>query len=170
MTIEIAQQGQKKKRSVGAELIIPLMAAGYALYYIYTILDYPTEAQINGLFLGTMLCTLVAVLLVRVTLQWRRGEVDFGMERVLAPASMIPTRLAFMTLTIAFIGVIQWLGFTLTTFLYILGSLLVLKVRSRKALILMPLLSAAGGYLFFIVALETRFPKGPIEHLLAWMF
>jgi len=51
-----------------------------------------------------------------------------------------------------------------------LGSLLLLGVKSRKALILMPTLSAAGGYIFFIALLDTRFPKGPIEHFLSWMF
>jgi hypothetical protein len=170
MTTETARQGQTKKRSVGAELVIPVMAAGYALYYIYTILDYPMEAQINGLFLGLVLCSLVAVLLVRVAAQWFRGEVDFGMHRLLAPLSMIPSRLVFLGLTIAYIVVIPWVGFTLTTFLFILGSLLALGVRSKKLLVLMPLLSAAGGYVFFIAMLNTRFPKGPIENFLAGVF
>lgn len=170
MDSQTARQGQTKKRSIGADLVIPVMAAGYALYYIYTILDYPTEAQINGLFLGIVLCALVALLLLRSALQWRRGEVDFGMRRLLAPISMIPARLAFMTLTIAYIVVIPWVGFTLTTFLYILGCLLGLGVRSRKTLVLMPLLSAAGGYIFFIAMLSTRFPKGPVEQFLEWVF
>lgn len=170
MIAETAPQGQKKKRSIGADLVIPIMAAGYALYYIYTILDYPMEAQINGLFLGISLCSLVVVMLVRVAVQWFRGEVDFGMHRLLAPMTMIPTRLAFMALTVGYIVVIPWFGFTLTTFLYILGCLLVLGVRSRNILILMPLLSAAGGYVFFIAMLNTRFPKGPVEHLLSGMF
>lgn len=170
MNAETARQGQTKKRSVGADLVIPIMAAGYALYYIYSVLDYPMEAQINGLFLGIVLCSLVVVLLVRVAAQWARGEVDFGIQRLLAPVSMIPARLIFLGLTIAYIVVIPWLGFTLTTFLYILGSLLTLGVRSRKFLVLMPLLSAAGGYIFFIAMLNTRFPKGPLEHFLAGIF
>ncbi len=170
MSTEAARQGQTKKRSVGAELVIPIMAAGYALYYIYTILDYPLEAQINGLFLGGVLCALVAVLLVRVAAQRLRGEVDFGMQRLLAPLSMIPARLVFLALTIAYIVVIPWFGFTLTTFIFILGSMLALRVRSKKLLVLMPLLSAAGGYIFFIALLNTRFPKGPVEHFLAGIF
>lgn len=170
MNTQTAQQGQTKKRSIGGDLVIPIMAAAYALYYIYTILDYPMEAQINGLFLGITLCGLVAVLLVRVAFQWLRGEVDFAWGRLMAPVSMIPARLAFMGLTIAYIVVIPWLGFTLTTFLFILGCLLVLGVRSPKLLVLMPLLSAAGGYIFFIAMLNTRFPKGPVEHLLAGVF
>ncbi|WP_316979604.1 hypothetical protein [Shumkonia mesophila] len=170
MTTETARQGRTKKRSVGADLVIPIMAAGYALYYIYTVLDYPTEAQINGLFLGIVLCLLVVVLLARVAAQWFRGEVDFGMQRLLAPLSMIPSRLVFLGLTIAYIVVIPWFGFTLTTFLFVLGSLLALGVRSKKLLVLMPLLSAAGGYIFFIAMLNTRFPKGPVEHFLAGMF
>lgn len=170
MSSETGRQGQAKKRSIGADLVIPVVAAGYALYYIYTILDYPIEAQINGLFLGLVLCLLVAIMLVRSALQWMRGEVDFGMRRLLAPVSMIPARLAFMALTIAYIVVIPWLGFALTTYLFILGCLLALGVRSRRTLLLMPLLSAAGGYVFFIAMLNTRFPKGPVERLLEGVF
>ena len=170
MTMQTAQQGQKKRRSVGADMVLPLMAAGYALYYISTILDYPMEAQINGLFLGITTCILVGLLLVRTGIQYLRGEVDFNMGRLTAPLAMLPARFAFAALTVAYVVVIPWLGFTLTTFLFILSSLLLLGVKSRKALILMPTLSAAGGYIFFIALLDTRFPKGPIEHFLSWMF
>lgn len=170
MSTETVRQGQTKKRSAGGDLVIPVMAAGYALYYISTVWDYPMEAQINGLFLGIVSCVLVALILLRTGLQYTRGEVDFSMGRLTAPLAMVPARIGFLALTVAYVAVIPWLGFTLTTFFYLLGCLLLLGVRSRKALVLMPTLSAIGGYIFFIAMLDTRFPKGPFERLLAGMF
>ena len=159
-----------KKKAVGAELIIPVAAAAYALYYVYTILDYPMEAQINGLFLAGVLCTLVAILLVRTAIQWVRGEVSLNMASVIAPFEILPARAGFLLLTVGFAVAIRWFGFTLTTWLYLLGCFLILGVRSRPILIFLPAGAAIAGYLFFIVALHTRFPKGPIEHLLAGIF
>lgn len=162
--------GKRERKAVGADLIIPVMAAAYALYYVYTILDYPLEAQINGLFLGGVLCTLVAVFLVRTGIQWVRGEVSLDMSKVIAPFSILPARIGFLVLTIGFAIAIRWLGFTLTTWIYLLGCMLILGVRSRLILTLLPLGSAIGGYIFFIAMLHTRFPKGPVEHFLDGLF
>ena len=99
-----------KKKAVGAELIIPVAAVAYAVYYVYTILDYPMEAQINGLFLAGVLCTLVAILLVRTAIQWFRGEVTLNMTAVIAPLNILPARVGFLLLTIGFAIAIRWIG------------------------------------------------------------
>jgi hypothetical protein len=40
-------------------------------------------------------------------------------------------------------------------------------VRSRAALVVLPLVVAAAAYLLFIALLQSEFPRGPIEKLLS---
>ena len=37
-----------QKTPVGADLIIPVAAAAYAVYYVASVADFPFEAQISG--------------------------------------------------------------------------------------------------------------------------
>jgi hypothetical protein len=70
-------------------------------------------------------------------------------------------------ITVAFIATLQWLGVTLGLLLALLAALWIMGVRSRRALILVPLAVAAAVYLLFIVLLQSDIPHGPIEKLLS---
>ena len=161
-------QGEKpQKKHVGGELVIPVGALLFTIYYFTTIIDVPFTAQVSALFVGTVLTICVAVFLVRVGLMIRRGEADLGMGRLLEPVDYIPKRLALLGLTIAYIYVIHWGGFTLTTFVFLALAMALLNNGRRKGFIVMlSALLAIGGWLLFIVAFEVRFPEGPFEHLM----
>ncbi|MGF1631812.1 MAG: tripartite tricarboxylate transporter TctB family protein [Kiloniellaceae bacterium] len=158
------------RKGIGADLILPLMAAAYAAYYVYTIREFPWEAQMNGTFIAAMIWLLVAALLVRTVLRLRRGEVTLRATGITTPRGKLVVRALFVALTAGNILLMPWLGFTLTVVLFLASSMWLLGVRSLKPLILIPLLAGSVGYVFFIVALDTRLPKGPIELLLQWLF
>ena len=69
-----------------------------------------------------------------------------------------------MLATIGFCLLIEPLGFTLTTFLFMLVSMTVLGKGKRMGLILV-LSSAIAlvGWAVFILAFDTRFPRGWFE-------
>jgi hypothetical protein len=73
-------------------------------------------------------------------------------------------------ITAVFVVLLPYLGFTLGTFLFLLGALLFFGVRSRKILVLVPLCLAGSGYILFIAALNARLPRGIVENLLAAVF
>jgi hypothetical protein len=158
------------RKGVGADLILPLMAAAYAAYYVYTIREYPWEAQMNGTFIAGVIWLLVTVLLVRTVLRLRRGEVTLRATGITTPRGKLAVRALFVALTAVNILLMPWLGFTLTVILFLASSMWLLGVRSLKPLVLIPLLAGGVGYFFFIVALSTRLPKGPVEWLLQWLF
>jgi hypothetical protein len=160
---------QEAPRPVGGDLILPLAGIAFTIYYFYTIWDLVWEAQVNGLLIGTTLLVLIAIYLVRTALDLWRGRVTLGLGGLLRPLDVQLRRGALLLLSIAFIELIQWLGFTLAMWLYLFGGLYVMGVRDRRRLVALPLLLSLGGYLLFIVALDTRFPYGPVERLLgAW--
>jgi hypothetical protein len=71
---------------------------------------------------------------------------------------------------VVFILVLPYLGFTLATALFMIAAMLILGVRKPASLLSVALAVAGGGYILFIAFLNTRFPRGPIEHLLKPLF
>ena len=157
---------QHHRKGVGADLILPLMAAGYAAYYVFTIRDFPWEAQMIGTFIAIVIWLLVGGLLLRTFVKLRRNEVTLRPTGVTTPRAKLLQRLGFVALTALNIGLMPWLGFTLTVVLFLLSSMWLLGVRAAKPLVLVPLAAGSIGYVFFIVALDTRLPYGPVEWLL----
>ncbi len=155
------------KKQIGGELVIPVAGVIFALYYFSTIIDSPFEAQVSAFFVGSILILLVAVFLVKSAISVIRGDAGLGLDVLLSARAFLPKRLALFVLTIAFIIVVEWGGFTLTTFAFLtLAMLLLSDGRNLKFILILAASLAIGGYLLFIVGFHTRFPFGPFEHLL----
>ena len=159
-----------KVRPIGGDLVIPAMSLAFTIYYLATIWDFPWEAKLNGLMVGSVLIVLVVIFLLRTLRRVARGEANWGLGSLIYPRALLNRRLALVAISIAFIILIQWLGFTLSTLGFVFSTMFLLGVRSRFHLITIPLSVSLGGYLLFIVALNSRFPRGIFENLMTWMF
>ena len=160
-------EDKPKKKHLGGELVIPVGALLFTGYYFTTIIDVPFSAQVSAFFVGSILIFCVILLLIRSFFEIRRGEADLKLGSLIAPTSYVPKRLIMLALTLSYIFLIQWGGFTITTFVFLLLSMLTLNEGRRKGLILFLAASLAlGGWLLFIFAFETRFPEGPFEILM----
>lgn len=162
---------QKKKKSVGAELLIPLAALLFTLYYFWTIWNSPWTAQVSAFFIGTILIVLVVIFLLKTSIALYRQEADLGTGEFLSPRSLLPVRVGLLLMTLGYVLLVKWGGFTLTTWAFLFGAMLILGRGRRKRLILaLSATMALSGYLLFIVAFETRFPRGPFENLMRFIF
>lgn len=156
--------GTSEKKHLGGDLVIPVAALAFTLYYFSTIIDSPWTAQVSAFFIGAILILLIVVIIVKSVWQVKRGEADFNLEALLAPRSYIPRRLALLALTVGFIYLVQWGGFTLTIFAFMsLAMLLLSGGRNKRFIVVLCAALAIGGYLLFILAFDTRFPSGPFE-------
>lgn len=165
------ERRSRARRTVGGELIIPVAAVAFTLYYFTTIWDSPWEAQVNAFFVGSILIVLVALLLVKLGRALLAGEANLRLGGLIEPVGVAPRRLTVLLLAIGYVAAIDWLGFTLTTFVFLAAAMLVLNTGRRPGFVLA--LAAAlslGGYLLFMVAFQTRFPSGPFEWLLGAAF
>lgn len=159
------------KKSIGAELIIPVAALLFTLYYFSTIIDSPWTAQVAAAFIGSILIALVLAFFGRTVLMVMRGEADLGMKNIIEPLSFLPIRMGLIGLTILYTIAIQWGGFTLTSFVFMaLATLMLNRGRSKHLAILVAIGFSISGYLLFIVAFGIRFPKGPFENLMQAIF
>jgi len=156
----------EETRQIGGELIIPVMALVFTLYYISSVIDSPWSAQLNAFMIGSVLIVLVLAFLVYAAREVLLGRASLGMSDLLAPYDILPRRLGFMALSIAYLVAMQWLGFTLTTFLFMAASILLLGGGRRPVVaVLAALVMAAIALGVFVILFQKRFPKGPIEYL-----
>ncbi len=165
MSAELPSE-KREKTPVGADLLIPGAAVAFTLYYFSTIIDSPWTAQVSAFFVGTILLALCFLLLVGITRRVARGEASLRFDPLISPAEVVPKRLALLGLTLGYIFFIDWLGFTATTFLFLMFGMTLLSGWQRDNKRLIVILSAVlsiGGYLLFVVAFERRFPEGPFE-------
>jgi hypothetical protein len=159
-----------EKQARGDELVLPFIALAFAIYYIYTIIDLSWEAKVNGILVGSVLIFLIFIFLCRIALDRWQGKISLKFKTFVFKSGIQVTRVWFLLLAVAYVIAIPWGGFTLTTFGYLVAAMLLLGVRSPVRLLGVSLALSVSGYLFFITLLDTRFPSGPVERLIAWLF
>jgi hypothetical protein len=169
------EPGGDNPRAVGGDLVLPVAAVAFTIYYFWSIWESPWEARVAAFLIGSILILLVAILLVRTLKDILVGEASLGLGELAGPAWVMPRRLVLLALTLGYVIGLDWLGFTLTSFLFLFAGMLTLsdaRGDPRKIIhygIVSAILSLAGWALF-IVAFDTRFPAGPFEELMGAMF
>jgi hypothetical protein len=124
-------EASQEKRSIGAELIIPVCAVIFTLYYISTIIDSPWTAQVTAYFIGSILIAMCVVLFVIKGREVFQGKADLSVKALIETLDALPRRLGLFGLTLGYIVVLPWVGFTLTTFAFLsLGMLLLAGARA----------------------------------------
>ena len=158
------------KTPLGGDLVIPALALAFAAYFFVSVSELAWEAKANGVLIGGVLMALVVVQLVRVGLQVWAGAANLGFERLLLPRHALAKRIGMVALTALFIFSMQWLGLTLALFVATAAALYLMGVRKRSHLFWTPLGASAFAYVMFIAVLDSEFPRGPVELLLARLF
>lgn len=158
-------------RPIGAQLIVPIAAIAFTVYYFSTILDSPWTAQVSAFFVGTILLVLAVAFVGKQIYERQRGRATFGLGDLVTRADVTSGRAAVFALTLLYIVVIPWGGFTITTFCFLFLSIAILDRARRLGLTaFVSFVMVMAGYLLFIVAFNTRFPHGPFEILMDKVF
>ena len=152
------------KNPLGADLVIPALALGFAVYFFVSIADLAWEAKANGVVIGGVLIALIAIQFVRiaVALVRKEGDLDFG--PLWLPRDALAKRVGMVAVTVLFIATLNWLGLTLALLAALFAALWIMGARG-KALVILPLAVATAAYLLFVVLLNSNIPHGPIERL-----
>jgi len=159
-----------KQIPIGADLVIPMIGIVFTIYYLSTIWNLRWEAKMNGLAVGGVLLMLIAILIVKTSFQVKRGKATLSMGRLLYPLESQGRRFGLIAAIVAFIAALPYLGLTLAIFCFMCATMLILGVRKPLSLLVTAIAVATGGYVGFIVILNTRFPHGVVENILARIF
>jgi len=167
----MSADAQKKiPRTYGADLILPVAASLYAVYYVASVWDFPPEAQRSGMALAGLLLTFTTLFFIRTAWRALRGGWVFDMSPLLGAPQDRLRRAGFVAAIFGYLLVAPWGGFTLTTFLFLTVAGLLAGVGSVRRALIFAAIAALGGWAFFIEALGAKFPLGPFERLVAGMF
>ena len=153
------------KAPLGADLVIPLLALGFASYFFWSIAELAWEAKANGVVIGALLVGLVVVQLILIGVRVARGQGDLRTDPLWQPRDVLFKRIGMVLVTVAFIALLHVLGLTLSLFVAMASALVLMGVRKVSTVLLISLAVAAAAYLLFIVVLDSSFPHGPIEKL-----
>jgi Tripartite tricarboxylate transporter TctB family len=157
----------REKASLGADLVIPLLALGFAIYFFWSIADLAWEAKANGVVIGAALIALLVVQVARIVWAVAQGRADLRTGPLWEPRDVLLKRLGMVAVTVAFILLLQVLGLTLALFSAMAVALWIMGVRKPSLLLGIAFGVAAAAYLLFIALLDAGFPHGPIEKLLS---
>ena len=155
-----------RKASLGADLVIPLLALGFAAYFFWSIADLAWEAKANGVVIGAALVVLVSIQIAAIAVQVAKGTADFGAAALWRPRDVLVKRIGMVLVTVAFIAALPLLGLTLSLAVAMAAALILMGVRSLWTVLWISLAVAAAACILFIVILDAAFPHGPIEKLL----
>jgi hypothetical protein len=152
------------KSPLGADLVIPALALGFAAYFFVSIADLAWEAKANGVVIGGVLVLLILIQLIRITARLLKHDASVAFDPLWQPRDALVKRVGMVAITIVFIATLKWLGLTLGLALALFGALWIMGARG-KALVLIPVTVAAAAYLLFVALLQSDIPHGPIERL-----
>jgi Tripartite tricarboxylate transporter TctB family len=156
-----------QKAPLGADLVIPVLALGFALYFFWSIADLAWEAKANGVVIGAVLVGLAVLQIGRIAVDVVKGRGDLRTDPLWQPREVLFKRIGMVLVTIAFIALLQLLGLTLSLFVAMAAALVIMGVRRASTVLLISFAVAAAAYLLFIAVLDSSFPHGPIEKLLS---
>ena len=150
----------------GAGFIIPVLAVALVIYYSATTLGTTWEAKVTGVVIGAILVPLCLVHMARMVAAIAGGRGTISLGDLVANTAFNRQRIALVALIALFIATIEWVGTTLGFFLLLLGCMLVMGVRSIRALLGIAGVATAVVYGLLIYLLGSRLPRGPVEHVL----
>jgi hypothetical protein len=157
----------RPKAPLGADLVIPLLALGFAIYFFWSIVDLAWEAKANGVVIGAVLIGLVALQLVRIAADVAKGRGDLRADPLWRPGDAFAKRLGMVLVTVAFIALLETLGLTLSLLVAMAAALAIMGVRKLSTIAWISAAVSAAAYILFIAVLDSAFPHGPIEKLLS---
>ena len=164
----MSEHPEKSGRQAGGELVIPIMAIAFTIYFFSTILESPWTAQVSAFMIGGILIALCLGIIVRTALAVAGGSASLGIGNLIGRDDWRSGRIGLLGATVGYVLLIDWGGFTLTTFGFLAISMAILSRGRRLGLIvLVAAAMALGGWALFIVAFDTRFPRGWFEETMA---
>jgi len=148
-------------------MVIPVMAIALTLYFFSTIINSPWTAQVNAVLVGSILILLSLIFIARTLLRVREGGSSLGFGNLFRREDISSGRAGLFALTVAYVWLIDWGGFTLTTFVFLVAAMSLLTRGKRLGVItLVSAAMALGGWVLFIWLFDTRFPRGPFEEMM----
>ena len=152
------------RKPLGADLVIPALALGFAAYFFVSIADLAWEAKANGMVIGGILVVLIAIQLVRIAIRVVQGQGKPRLERPVGAARSARQARRHGARHHRVHRHPELAGLTLGLLLALFAALWIMgRAASRWRSFRWSV--AAAAYLLFVYLLQSDIPHGPIERL-----
>lgn len=156
-----------KRPGVIPELIIPVGAILFGLYYLSTVWSLPFQAKVVGLYVTAGIALLCLILAVRFARELKAGEKGWSLNGFFADAVTERRRWGVLAATILFIALMPVLGFALSLFLFVLSTVLLVGGLAKiKAALVVATSITVIAFAVFILFVKVRFPLSIIDDTL----
>ena len=93
---------RRSQRQLGGELVIPVLAIVFTIYYFTTIWNSPWTAQVSAFLVGGVLLTVCGVFLLVSALKLRQGEGSLGFRNLVSMEDWRTGRVGLFAATIGY--------------------------------------------------------------------
>jgi hypothetical protein len=166
----VFEAAPREKTTVGADWVLPALAVAFAIYFLVSVDELAWEAKATGVLVSVALLALIFLLALREAVKLARGGARISFAVLIGKRIVAWERVAILLLCAVFIALIPWLGLTLGLFLLSGALMFALRAGSWRKIVLASGTISVTAYLLFIVLLNSRLPRGPVERLLAALF
>jgi len=156
---------EEKPRALAADLVIPVVALAFTLYFFYSTRELGWEARANGLIVGALLIILGVVQIGRVVVDYVRKRGTFSFGPLVEPTDVFHKRLGMLAITILFVAMLPWLGLGIGLFAAMAASLALMGVRPYARVLKVSAIITVVCWIGFVVVLDVGLPQGPLEKL-----
>lgn len=147
----------------GADWIIPVLTLAFTTYYLISIKDLVWEAKVAAVFVAVILYLLIGIFALKTVFGLKRGSLIVDFTPLWENWPLFRIRALLFGLAATSVALLPWLGFTLSTFGFLLAAFLWLERMPTKTAVITSGSLALSGYILFIAILRTSFPLGPFE-------
>lgn len=153
-----------KRPGLIPELIIPVGAVAFGIYYLSTVWALPFQARVVGIYISGAIAFLSLILFIRFARELMSGKKSFGFSGFFSDPVSESRRWGVLLHTILFIALMPVLGFTVALFLFVLGAVLIIGGMSRLkyALIIASSITVIA-FSIFILLVRVRFPLSVVD-------
>jgi hypothetical protein len=161
----------EKRPGILPELIIPVGAIAFAIYYLSTVWELPFQAKVVGIYVAAAIGILSLVLFIRFGREIITRRKSLGFHEFFADPVSEGRRWTVLAMTIGFIALMPVVGFVVTIFAFVLSTVIIIGGMERwKAALITATSMTVIAFLIFIVFVKVRFPTTIIDETLKGIF
>ena len=150
-----------------ASFIVLLVTWAFAITYYVDVVDLARQdkmvVEVLLVFLGIVLL-IRTVITIKDFVRLRAEEQEEGKEKAVVSSAfgglLNQKQVTFFGVTVPYVALFPFLGFFVSSFLYVLVLNVLLGTRGKLKLIGIPAALTVLSYLLFVLALGIRLPRG----------
>lgn len=153
-----------KRPGILPELIIPVGAIAFAIYYLSTVWQLPFQARVVGIYVAAAIGLLSLALFVRFARDVFGGGKSLGFAGFFSDPVSEGRRWSVLALTFAFIGLMPVVGFAVSIFAFVFSTVIVIGgMRRLKAAFILATCMTVVAFSIFILVVKVRFPLSAVD-------